>query len=204
MYMTFRRMHADIARVPDVVALCITARDHLNAEYGTNYAVSVPVGGDPTAVSLSSPWAALGDYEKVRAGIAGDAHIQTLMRTGGSMMTSIQDTIGQVLRAPGDRGAYAAVSVAMMHLPAVADAVPFAIEVAEFASSKTGREVGVMAAKTGNRAGIMWMSFADSLDQLMDDSQTLETDPDWLDFFKRSEGLYVPGSLEDSIWQLMP
>ena len=82
--------------------------------------------------------------------------------------------------------------------------IGFAIEVAEYAEQKTGRTVGVMAAKTGNRSGIMWATFAESLDQIMDDSQALETDPNWLEFFRRSEGLYVPGSLEDSIWQFMP
>ncbi len=97
MYMTFRRMHADLARVADVVALCVTARDHMNSQYGANFAVSVPVGGDASAISLSSPWASLGDYEKMRAGLAEDAMMQSLVRTGGAMMSGVEDTIGQVL-----------------------------------------------------------------------------------------------------------
>ncbi len=204
MYMTFRLMNADIARAADVAAMCVTARDHLNQAHGANFAVSVPVGGDPSAISMSAAWPTMGDYDRVRLAAAGDPAMQSLVRTAGSMLTSVQDTIGQVLRAPGDRGAYAAVSTASMHLPSVAAAIPFAIEVAEYASSKTGREVGVMAAKTGNRSGIMWASFADSLDQVMDDGQMLETDPAWLDFFKRSEGLFADGSLEDTLWQLLP
>jgi hypothetical protein len=204
MYMTFRNMQAHMAHMADAVGVAVAARDHLNDHYGTNYAVSVNIGGDPSAISMTCPWGKLGDYDKVRTAIAGDARMQSLLRMGGAMLTSVQDTIGQILKAPGERGAFASVSVASMHMPAVAQAVPFAIEVAEYAEQKTGRTVGVMAAKTGNRSGIMWATFAESLDQIMDDSQALETDPNWLEFFRRSEGLYVPGSLEDSIWQFMP
>ena len=50
----------------------------------------------------------------------------------------------------------------------------------------------------------MWIGFAESLDQVAKDSQTLETDPDYLAFFARSENLFVPGTLEDSIWQILP
>lgn len=204
MYMTFRQMHADMSRAPEALAVATAARDHLNSEYGTDFAVSISVGGDPSAISMTCAWEKLGAYEKLRADMATDAKMQSFLRMGGSMLTGIQDTIGQILKAPGARGAYASVSTASMSMPAVADAIPFALEVAEFAGKKTGRAVGVMAAKTGNRSGIMWASFADSLDQIMDDSQKLETDPDWLQFFKRSEGLFIDGSLEDSIWQMMP
>ncbi len=204
MYMTFRLMNADISHTADVAAMCVTARDHLNQTHDANFAVSVAVGGDPTAISMTAPWATMADYDRVRMAATGDVAMQTLVRTAGSMLTSVQDTIGQVLRAPGERGAYAAVSTASMHMPAVAEAIPFALEVAEYASSKTGREVGVMAAKTGNRSSVMWASFADSLDQVMDDGQMLETDPAWLEFFKRADGLFVDGSLEDSLWQLLP
>lgn len=48
------------------------------------------------------------------------------------------------------------------------------------------------------------MGFSDSLDQAAQDSQTMESDPDYLAFFKRSESLFVPGTLEQSFWQLAP
>ena len=204
MYMTFRNMQADLARMQDAVAIAVAARDLLNNSYGANFAVSINVGGDPTAISMSCAWDKLGDYDAVRTAITADAQMQSLVRTGGAMLTGVQDTIGQVLKAPSGRGQYASVSVASMYMPAVADAVPFAIEVAEYAQGKMGRDVGVIAAATGNRSGIMWLSFAESLDQMMDDRQALETDPGYLDFFKRSENLYVAGTLEDSIWQLLP
>jgi hypothetical protein len=80
----------------------------------------------------------------------------------------------------------------------------FAIEVADFVEKKTGSVTGVMAAMTGNRAGLAWVGFSESLDQLANDQQALETDPDYLAFFARSENLFVPGTLEQGIWQLLP
>jgi hypothetical protein len=203
MYVTFRNMQSG-APLQDTVALMVTARDHLNTNYGTDYAVSINVGGDPTAISLSTAWETLGAYDQVRAAIAGDAQMQSLIRTAGMMLTSVQDTIAQVVKAPAERNAYASVSIASMHMPAVAEAVPFAVEVAEYAEQKTGRTVGVMTAMTGNRSGLMWATFAESLDQIATDNQTLAADPQWLDFFKRSEPLFAAGSLEDSIWQVIP
>ena len=91
----------------------------------------------------------------------------------------------------------------MMHMPAVVDATGFAVEIAEFVDQKLGRSVGVLTAMTGNRAGLMRLGDADSLDRVAADSQTLETDPDYLAFFKRSESLFAPGTLEQSIWQLL-
>ena len=204
MYMTFRMMRGDLARMPEAVELAVRARDHLNSEHGARYAVSVNVGGDPTALSLSSPWEDLADYEQVRAAVMTDAKLQSIIRMTTGLVSETQDTIGQVLKAPSGRGAYAVVNTAMMHLPAVAEAVPFAIEVAEFVDTKLDDEVGVLAAVSGNRAGIMWLRYADSLAQALEQGQMLETDSEYLDFFKRSESLYVPGSLEQAFWQILP
>ena len=74
---------------------------------------------------------------------------------------------------------------------------------AEYASKKIGRDVGVLTASTGNRSQIAWIGYADSLDQIAHDGQAMETDPDYLAFFARSEGLMVPNSLQQSIWQFV-
>jgi hypothetical protein len=204
MYMTFRMMHGDLARMPEAIELAVRARDHLNSEHGARFAVSVNVGGDPAALSLSSPWEDLADYERVRAAVLTDPKLQSIIRMTSGMVSGTQDTIGQVLKAPSGRGAYAVVNTAMMHMPAVADAVPFAIEVAAFVDTKLDGDVGVLAAVSGNRAGIMWLRYADSLAQAVADGQVLESDTEYLDFFKRSESLYVPGSLEQAFWQILP
>jgi len=204
MYMLLRNITAHPGRMPDAIALAVAARDRANSEQGGHYGVSVNVGGNPAALSLAGVFETLGQYETMRAALAQDDEIQSIVRLSGDLITSVQDTIGQVMKPPSARGAYAQVNTAMMHMPAVVDAIGFALEVAEYVDDKLGRDVGVVTAMTGNRAGLMWLGYTESLDQLATESQTLETDPGYLDFFKRSESLFVPGSLEQSIWQLMP
>ena len=72
MYQTFRNMTVNTARMQDAIGLITMARDRLNSEHGGNYAVSVAVGGDPSAVTLSSPFETLGQYETMRAAAAQD------------------------------------------------------------------------------------------------------------------------------------
>lgn len=120
------------------------------------------------------------------------------------LVTDVQDAIAQVLKPPAARGSYAVLNTGRMHMPAVVDAIGFALEVATFVDGKLGRELGVLTAVTGNRSQMGWIGYADSLAQVEADGQTLERDPDYLAFFKRSEGLFEPGSLEQSIWQLLP
>jgi hypothetical protein len=204
MYQTFRRMTADMSRMQDAIGMITMARDRLNSEHGGRYAVSVAVGGDPAEVSLSSPFETLGQYETMRAAAAQDPVIQSIVRMGGDVLTSVQDSIAQIIKPPAPRGSFVTVNTAMMHMPAVVDAIGFAIEVADFVEKKNGNATGVMTAVTGNRAQLAWLGFSESLEQLGADLQTLETDPDYLAFFARSETLFVPGTLEQSIWQMLP
>jgi hypothetical protein len=181
-----------------------SARDRINSEHGGRYAVAIAVGGDPAAVSLSSPFETLGDYEKMRAAVGQDPIVQGMIRMGGGLITSMQDAITHIVKAPGQRGSFATINTAMMHMPAVMEAVGFAVEVADFVEKKNGNAVGVMTGVTGNRAMLAWVGFTDSLDQIGRDSEALETDPDYLAFFARSEPLFVPGTLEQSFWQMLP
>ncbi len=165
MYMQFRNMRANMGDMQDAIGVTTWARDRLNSDHGGNYAVSVNIGGDPTAISLSGAFATMADYEKLRAAVAGDAALQAVVKMSSNMIVEIRDAITQVLRPPGDRGAIATVNMAMMQMPAVAEAIPFALEVSDFVKAKLGNDLGVMTAVTGNRAGLAWMGFSESSSQ---------------------------------------
>lgn len=205
MYMTFRNMRCvSMGQMQDAIGVTTWARDRLNSEHGGQFSVSVNIGGDPTAISLTGAYATMADYDKLRTAIAADTSMQAVIRMSSDLLADAQDSITQVLRPPGQVGAIATVNTAMMHMPAVSEAIPFAFEVADYAKAKLGNDVGVMTAVTGNRAGLAWLGFSDSLEQATQDGQTMESDPDYLAFFKRSENLFVPGTLEQSFWQLLP
>ncbi len=204
MYMTFREMQADTAHMTDALAVTTWVRDRLNTEHGGNFAASINIGGNPTLISLTSAWASLGDYEKARAAIAADEELQSVVRVSSGLVSNMQDSIAQIVKAPGERGAYAGVNTALMNMSSVVEAITFALEVADFIEAKNGNSIGVVSAVTGNRARMAWIGFFPSLDQFEKDTQALETDPDYLEFFKRSNELFVPSTLEQSIWQMLP
>lgn len=203
MYMTFRNMTAAPGKMPEAVMLLQRVAARLNSEHGGNFGVSMNVGGDPSALALASPWASLGDYESARNSMLGDAEIQGAIRMAADLMTSAQDTIGRIQVAPGERSAYASVNTAMISLPNIAEAVGLAIEIAQYVTDSHGTQVGVITAITGPRAGLMWLSPADSLAGLGELGEALAADGTYMEFFKRSEGLFVDGSLEASIWQML-
>lgn len=203
MYMTFRRITAERSRVQDAIGFLSWVAERINSEHGGSYGVAVNVGGDPTALSLASPWATLGAYEKAREAIMTDTELQSGIRMATGLVTDAQDTIAQVLKAPGPRKKWAQVNTAAMNMSAVANAIGFALEVAEFVEAKTGTPTGVITSVTGNRSGLMWIAYADSLDEVAENGQKLETDPDYLAFFARSEALFMPSTLEQNLWQLL-
>lgn len=201
MYMTLRTMRLDPARIQDGIGLAGYVIDRLNTEHGGAFGYSMEVGGDPTAMAIAGRWESLADYDAMRAAMAGDAELQSAIRMAATLSTDAHDVIGQVLLPPGERGAFAEVNQVRIHMPAAHAAIEFALEVAEYAAGKIGREVGLVSAVTGDRSQIMFVAYGTSLDDLITADNELEGDAEYQGFYKRSEDLLVPGSLERHFWQ---
>ena len=129
MYMTFRQMKADPARLQDALGLMEFVVGRLNDEHGGSFGYSMQVGGDPSLVALSSPWETLGRYQAMREAIATDPELQSAIRLASDLFTDAQDMIGKVLNPPGERGAFVEINTARIHMPAVAEAMAFCQEV---------------------------------------------------------------------------
>ena len=203
MYVSIRTLNVQPARFEDALGVVGYVVAQINENHGGALGYSVMVGGDPSAIAVSGNWETLGQFEQARASWMGDQELGSAMRMGSELLTGSSDMILQVLKPLGDPGAYALVNTASMHMPAVTDAIGFAVEVAEFAEGKTGVSTGVVSAYTGNRSMLSWVGYASDLDEISKNSQALETDADYLEFFKRSEGLFQPGTLEQNIWQML-
>lgn len=203
MYVTIRTINAQLSRVQDAVGVVSYVVGQINANHGGTLGIALPVGGDPSVINVHGNWETLDQFAKARASWMADPEIASAMRMGAEMVTGMQDTIGQVIKPPGDPAAMAVTNTAMMNLTQVVDAIAFAVEVSEYAQGITGRESGVVTAVTGNRSAMFWVSYANDMAEVENQGQALETDADYLAFFKRSEGLFAPNTLEQSIWQLL-
>ncbi|MDH3754990.1 MAG: hypothetical protein OEU32_14055, partial [Acidimicrobiia bacterium] len=80
-------------------------------------------------------------------------------------------------------------------------ALAFALEVAEYSSGLTGSDAGVAMALTGDRSRLIWVSHAADMAEIQETGDALNADAGYLDFFKRSEGLFIESSLAATIWR---
>lgn len=203
MYLTVRQMQADMGRMQDALSFVGYVVGRLNSEHGAAMRASVNIGGDPSAIAISGQWETLGGYAAMRQNLAADDELQSAIRVGSALFTGAEDSIAKVLKPAGEEGNLAVVNTARMQLPRVAEAVAFALEVASFVEELNDTTSGVATAVTGDRAQLMWFGLGDDLDQFAADSEKLEGSEEYLNFFKRSEELFEPGSLNQSIWQFI-
>lgn len=201
MYLTVRQMTADAGRMEDAISFASSVAERLNADHGGNARVSINIGGDPSAIALASRWDTLGDYAAMRESMMGDRDLQSAIRLGSELFTGATDSIGRIIKPAGQPGPFATLSTANIQMPRVAEAIPFALEVAEFVEDFTGRGAGVVTSVTGDRSQLMWYGFDDSLDQIASSDEKLGMNEEYVGFFARSEDLFVSGSLIQSIWQ---
>ncbi len=200
MFVSFRNLKANPGKIQDAIGIASYVCQAANAK-GAELSVSVQIGGESDALSVTGRWDTLGDYERVRADLATDPEIAAAVRLGATLTTNAGESIGQIMRPPGERKQYTAFNSAEVQLAEVTDVVPFVLEIAESASEITGNEVGVARPFTGQMNQVLWFSFHDSLDALAQAQAKLDASEDFVTYYKRAEGLLVPNSLVAGIRQ---
>ena len=187
--------------MPQAIAMVNYVLEHLNSTHGTQFGAGVSVGGDPAAIGITGGFESLADYEALRAKLPTDQDYQAAMQMGDHLFeNTTQDTLWNVRIPPGDQNAVTQVSSVRMELTRISEAMTFAAEVAATVSEIVGRPTGLVTAATGDRSRLLWVAYSPSLAQIEADAATLEANAEYLDLFKRSEGLTQPNTLEQDIW----
>ena len=132
MFMTMRRSQCASGRLAEVLELGIPLVHAINRKLGVGLAASLNIGGDPDVIGLSAGFATLGEFQAYRAALAADAELSAKAAEIAPMLNWSEDRIGRVLMAPGDRADFSILNQARMHMPRMAEAIPFGLEVAEF------------------------------------------------------------------------
>ena len=203
MYITSRLLRAASGASQLTAAAVVSeAVNHIGETHGVQFNVGVQIGGDPMLIGVSSAFEHLSDYETLITALGEDQTFQSILQSGeGVLSDTIEDTIWRSRMEPGEPEKFAQVSTANIVLTSVAEAMAFCAEVASTASSTVNRDVGFATAVTGNRSRVLWIGYSGSLAEIEADGEQLEASADYLDLFKRSDGLVVPNSLEQHIWQ---
>jgi hypothetical protein len=200
-YRTTRIIRTHPSQIQQAVGLVGDVVKLVNERHGGNLGMAVNVGGDPGALVVVGTFEHLSDYEAMRAGMAADTDIQALVTGNANPASSMEDTISKVLVPGGGPKGWVIANTARMHMPRVVEAITFGVEIAEYVTKLTGVPVSFSNATTGDRSRVMWSSTADSMAEIEALGDQTEGDAGYLDFFARSAGLYVDGSLNASIWQ---
>jgi hypothetical protein len=200
-YRTTRRIHTHPSQLQQALALVGDVVKLVNERHGGNLGIAVNVGGDPGALVIVGTYEHLSDYEAMRAATVADTDIQALVAGNTNTASSIEDTISKVLVPGGEPKGWVIANAARMHMPRVVEAIGLGVEIAEYVTKLTGVPVSFSNATTGDRSRVMWSSTADSMADIEALGDQTEGDAGYLDFFARSAGLFVDGSLHASIWQ---
>ncbi len=203
MFVTSREMHVVPGRMEDAIAFARLVVDKLNADHKGALRASVEIGGDPSILAVSGEWETLGAYGEWRVAAMADPEIRALMRLSTGLFSTERDTIVRVLKRAGPRDNLAVVNSASMYMPRVGEALAFALEVADFIDVSTGKTSGVATSVTGARSRLSWFGYGKSLDEVAANADAIEGSEEYLALYKRSEDLFVPGSLRQHIWQFV-
>ncbi len=190
------------ATLPDAISRVNTVLGLINENHGSQFSAGIAIGGDAQVIAITGAFESLGDYETLRAAVLADQEVQTAIQAGADLFdNTVEDTLWKVRIQAGDQDAITVVNSVRVQLTRIGDAMTFASEVASTVQELTGTTVGMATAMTGDQSRLVWVGYGPSLAQLEENIDTLEASDQYLDLFKRSEGLLVPNTLEQSIWQ---
>jgi len=203
MFVATRIMQAGPGKALEAVANAMALVESLNSSHGSDFAVGVQVGGDPTAIGASSRFESLEAYQAFIDAAQADEALQAKMMAASENLVAgaTEDTLWSIVRPPGEPQEFTTASSANVRTSQTAEALGFALEVAENATSVMGSEVGVVTAFTGDRSRLIWISNAASMAQIQANNDALMADATYVDGFKRSEGLFVESTLTSTIWR---
>ncbi len=201
MYVTSRMLTTtSAADMPQAVGLINFIINHINSTHGAELGAATMIGGDPSVIGINGRYETLADYQKLAMALQADTEFQSVVQLGSHLFADLQDTIWNVRIPAGEPQAITTITSVNVNLPRVGEAVTFAAEAAATIGSITGSTVGVATAVTGDRTRLLWAGHGADLAELEANTAELEASEEYLDLFKRSEGLFIPGHFDQSIW----
>ncbi len=201
MYVTSRMLTTtSAADMPQAVGLTNFVIGHIKSTHGVELSAATMIGGDPSVIGINGRYESLADYQKLGMALQSDREYQSVLQLGSHLFADLQDTLWNVRIPPGEAQGITTITSVRINLARVGEAMTFAAEAAATIGAITGSQVGVATAATGDRTRLLWAGYGADLSELEANTDKLESSEEYLDLFKRSEGLFIPGHFEQSIW----
>ena len=186
MYVTAREMIPAPGEMQKTIAFGSEIVGVMNNRYGTAMAMSTEIGGVPNKVWLSGFWNSLDEYQSFLESYMSDQQMMAAINMSTSFMVDIQDQIGEILRPPGERKAFAQMHRGRLKSTGVAEGTELILELTNHVSELSGSECGLIRPVTGDQYGVMFVAYADSIQGLKDMTDSWVTDEKYQEMFTKS------------------
>ena len=151
----------------------------------------------------------LTDLENANAKLAVDDMFQEQVNYGASLLTEggVNDEVAQQIYGtpdPNRRPRCCAVVRSVLANGHFQSGIECGIEIAQRASELGGIPTSFFLATTGTYAGVGWITGAETLKELEESEQAVNSNPDFMKLLdEKAAACYLPGATTQAIWQLV-
>ena len=183
MYVTSREIVPLPGRLQETIAVGTQKIGVMNQKYGSAMATSTELGGNPNKLWITGFWSSLSDYQSFVESYMSDQELTGTFNMFASFVGEVQDQIGQVIRQPGERKAFAQMHKGRIRHTHFQEGLELIMKVADHVSEISGTEAGLIAPVTGDQYEIIFVNYADSLQELRTSVENWSADETYQDMF---------------------
>jgi hypothetical protein len=158
-----------------------------------------PLGSVSWSARVDSQ-AALGAVQDT---LAADSTFQARVKDASRFFTgSPEDAIGQFVAFSGTGGEirqYASIVTAQCAAGKVAEAMAWGVDMMQYVGKLTGLDSSIVRGIYGPFATLVWISLADSLDEVDAADAAMSSDPSYLERLDQAGDLFQPGSAQQRL-----
>ena len=192
MYVTSRELTPAPGQFQQTVAFGSEIVGVMNSRYGSSMAMSTEIGGDPNKIWLTGFWESLSDYQSFQESTMVDQQIMAAINMSSSFIEDMKDQIGQIIRPPGERKAFAQMHRGRVKSVNLHAGMDWAMRVGDYVSELSGTEQGLVVPVTGDQYELIFVSYADSLHDLRSMVEHWSADEGYLALFNEGVELFEP------------
>ena len=192
MYVTSRELTPAPGQFQQTIAFGSEIVGVMNSRYGSSMAMSTEIGGDPNKIWLTGFWESLSDYQSFQESNMADQQIMAAINMSSSFIEDMKDQIGQIIRPPGERKAFAQMHRGRVKSVNLHAGMEWAMRIGDYISELSGTEQGLVVPVTGDQYELIFVSYADSLHDLRSMVEHWSVDEGYLALFNEGVELFEP------------
>jgi hypothetical protein len=199
MYMFTRRVVVSPSHIRAGLAHATAMTEYVNQKTDLEVSLFQALQGEPLGTLFfayrTDSFAA--SLEAVDGLVSSDEYLGRIEEGAEYFVGNAEDRLARFVHIAGEvsgpPAAAAVVSVAI-HVPQVSKAMEWSLELTNYTANLSGVPVALVNSNYGQYGTVSWISYGESVAQLEQSQEKINTDPGFLQRLADSEGLFVAGS----------